>query len=203
MKRCPRCNLQYQDPSLNFCLDDGSPLEDTSFHTEETLVMQSPGTAVQSPLTTQQTGSGTGQPVDQRQSSPRRALPWVILILVFVIFGCGGGLAFIAYLGLQSETAQEDKTSTSPPQINIDNSSKQPPATNKSVTLAKFEAIKNGMRRAQVEEIIGSKGAETFSSEIAGMTVQSMEWKDGPLKMIIVNFQNDKVTYKMQIGLSE
>lgn len=26
MKRCPRCNRTYTDPSLNFCLEDGTPL---------------------------------------------------------------------------------------------------------------------------------------------------------------------------------
>lgn len=26
MKRCPRCNRSYTDPSLNFCLEDGTPL---------------------------------------------------------------------------------------------------------------------------------------------------------------------------------
>jgi hypothetical protein len=26
MKRCPTCNRTYSDPSLNFCLDDGTPL---------------------------------------------------------------------------------------------------------------------------------------------------------------------------------
>src|SRR6476661_5216316 len=26
MKRCPSCNRSYTDPSLNFCLEDGTPL---------------------------------------------------------------------------------------------------------------------------------------------------------------------------------
>src|ERR1041385_6673845 len=26
MKRCPTCNRTYTDPSLNFCLEDGTPL---------------------------------------------------------------------------------------------------------------------------------------------------------------------------------
>src|ERR671938_1822673 len=26
MKRCPTCNRTYSDPSLNFCLEDGTPL---------------------------------------------------------------------------------------------------------------------------------------------------------------------------------
>ncbi len=26
MKRCPSCNRTYTDPSLNFCLEDGTPL---------------------------------------------------------------------------------------------------------------------------------------------------------------------------------
>jgi hypothetical protein len=29
MKRCPRCDRQYTDDYLNFCLEDGTPLEDT------------------------------------------------------------------------------------------------------------------------------------------------------------------------------
>jgi hypothetical protein len=26
MKRCPKCNRKYEDDSLRFCLEDGSPL---------------------------------------------------------------------------------------------------------------------------------------------------------------------------------
>lgn len=31
MKRCPTCNRDYADPSLRFCLDDGTPLIDATY----------------------------------------------------------------------------------------------------------------------------------------------------------------------------
>ena len=39
MKHCPRCQRQFSDMSLNFCLDDGEPLDsDTRFDEDaETL----------------------------------------------------------------------------------------------------------------------------------------------------------------------
>lgn len=188
---------------MNFCLDDGSPLQDPTGHLEETVVMQPPGTAAQHQWATQPAGLNTGKSVEPQRRGSRSALPWVVAVLAFLAVGCGGGLALLAYLGLQSDMAEKYNTSASPSQTDVDKPSKQEPASDDSVTLAKFEAIKTGMRRAQVEEIMGRKGSETFNSDVAGMKFISLEWKDGPFKMILVSFQNDKVTSKMQIGLSD
>lgn len=203
MKKCPKCNKNYEDLSLKFCLDDGSPLEHASVHLEETVVMQPPDTAKQDEWATQPAGWNAPQQAIPQKSGARRALPWVIAALIVVILGCGGVIGFLAYLGLQSDRTQETDFSATPTQVEPGDAPDAVPTTDKTVTMAKFEAIKNGMRRAQVEEIMGRKGTETFSSEVAGMSVVSMEWKDGPFKMILVSFQNDKVTYKMQIGLAE
>jgi hypothetical protein len=34
MKRCPKCNRKYEDDTLRFCLEDGSPLSDVARHPE-------------------------------------------------------------------------------------------------------------------------------------------------------------------------
>ncbi len=34
MKRCPKCNRKYEDDTLRFCLEDGSPLSDGARHPE-------------------------------------------------------------------------------------------------------------------------------------------------------------------------
>lgn len=39
MKRCPSCQSQYTDPTLSFCLHDGTPLVDASMSSEQTFVL--------------------------------------------------------------------------------------------------------------------------------------------------------------------
>ncbi|HEX8920000.1 MAG TPA: hypothetical protein VF766_00895, partial [Pyrinomonadaceae bacterium] len=42
MKRCPTCQRSYADETLNFCLEDGSPLRIVSVASlDETLVLDS------------------------------------------------------------------------------------------------------------------------------------------------------------------
>jgi magnesium-transporting ATPase (P-type) len=52
MKRCPKCNHEYPDPTLEFCLEDGSRLISQALTktSEETVVLGNLQTNLKSPL---------------------------------------------------------------------------------------------------------------------------------------------------------
>src|SRR5262245_54648085 len=45
MKRCPKCNSQYSDATLSFCLQDGTPLVDVKQSSVDTVAFARPVTA--------------------------------------------------------------------------------------------------------------------------------------------------------------
>src|SRR4029453_12958471 len=103
MKRCPTCQRTFEDDSLSYCLDDGTPLtaEDSRRpESEETIVTPStsgyagrelpptqygqlPGKA------TVQASQGQIPPMYRPTPKPRSAWPWVV-----------GGLALLFLLGI-------------------------------------------------------------------------------------------------------
>lgn len=78
MKRRPTCNRSYPDDSLNFCLDDGSPLQ-ASYDPEATLVMPQPKEAVADEPPLKKTGNAT---------------KYVIVAVLALLLG-GGVVAFL------------------------------------------------------------------------------------------------------------
>jgi hypothetical protein len=87
MKRCPKCRRRYIDHSVNFCLDDGSPLL-TEPDSDPTLV--SPTLAA--PGIPYWTGTRANPP--QAPKSPNRwILPTVIILFAGMVGG--GAVAFL------------------------------------------------------------------------------------------------------------
>lgn len=104
MKRCPTCNRSYDDETLSFCLEDGTPLiRDSASRadSQETLVTPSPSvppreTSSGLPVTqaySQLPGKATvnvpqfNVPVAQGYSPPtkqRRTWPWIVAILAIL-----------------------------------------------------------------------------------------------------------------------
>lgn len=69
--------------------------------------------------------------------------------------------------------------------------------------MEKYERIKVGMKRSEVESIMGSKGEETYSGEGGGITFVSLKWVGEGYRSIFVSFRSDKVTSKSQVGLKK
>src|SRR3954467_7958014 len=61
MKRCPTCNRTYNEEGLSFCLDDGTPLQDTGSSTSSSY--------------NQATISFQQQPTSDSQSAPPSLAP--------------------------------------------------------------------------------------------------------------------------------
>lgn len=95
MKRCPKCRTRYSDDSLNFCLDDGTPLFAESA-AAPTLVSQPRPTI-----------PWTEAPSSSPQSSraPRRWVLHAVIILLAIMLG-GGAVALI--FGLKERYSPAD-----------------------------------------------------------------------------------------------
>jgi Domain of unknown function (DUF4440) len=86
MKRCATCNRTFTDPSLSFCIDDGTPLTPVASEEESTVV---------SPRTTENAGDNWSTPAYRPPGSyvppgtgvrRRRAWPWILgLVGAFVL----------------------------------------------------------------------------------------------------------------------
>lgn len=124
MKECPRCRTRYTDDSLQFCLQDGTPLAVVSVSDEETetvvgsryaaeptVVSPSPSTYVPSP-------------------SPRRSrlgLVVFLTVLATVVIFAIGGLA--AWLLLRGNGKTDRVTSNGQNQVNRTNVTTSPSPT--------------------------------------------------------------------------
>lgn len=114
MKICPKCGKTYSDPSLNFCLDDGSILSqaDTGKIPPQTVLMNEPRqTGFDQPF-----GAPGGQQNQfvpaQNQTAKKgsKAWLWVVGILGVVVLLCGGGMGGLMLIGSLSNKNDTNKT---------------------------------------------------------------------------------------------
>jgi hypothetical protein len=106
MKRCPQCRRRYSDESLNFCLDDGSPLI-AEPDSDPTLVLPT----VASRPTAPGTGVSPG-PAPSSQSSYRWILVAAVILLAVVI---GGGAVALLYRVNKWDSPNDGNTSKTLP----------------------------------------------------------------------------------------
>ena len=69
MKRCPTCNRTYTDPTLSFCIEDGTPLTPINSADESTMVLPREAAPYQPPGTYVPPGG---------PARKRRVWPWVL-----------------------------------------------------------------------------------------------------------------------------
>ncbi len=139
MKICPKCQKTYNDENLNFCLDDGSVLSQSSPPPQadklpETVMMSAPRTTspnqpVNNPTSPPTWGHQQQQPQQQSQpawgatpnyQTPQYAQPqsktwiWVLGILAAVVVVCGGGgiglIALVASMDTMADPNRANKT---------------------------------------------------------------------------------------------
>lgn len=121
MKICPKCQKTYADSSLNFCLDDGSVLNQMAEQAmpETILLNQARPTAdpqqyptAPQQMSQQQAGWNTGQP--QYSMQPKKSSKtwlWVLLVLGGLVLVCGGGgIAGLLYIGSQVDKSNTNST---------------------------------------------------------------------------------------------
>ena len=100
MKICPTCRRTYEDDGLNFCLEDGSLLNLSSFDAAApTIVMNPPqvkGPAAGSGHAAWEPHRPDSFPIQPKKKSSRAWL-WVLAIFGFMILVCGGGFAGVFF----------------------------------------------------------------------------------------------------------
>jgi len=198
MKTCTKCYKEYSDDSLNFCLDDGSPLTVVPGSWVNTAVMHERETR---PLPVGPSGMAAAVP--SRRAS--KAIWWVLGILGLSALICGGGLIDLVYLGARSSNNGIKVTTTSPTPVKGTGSTPVTADADQqgSVTRAQFDQIDIGMAKSDVQRIMGSPGDEYYRGKGGDTTFLLLRWADKKYRTILVNFENDKVTSKSQVGLDD
>lgn len=104
------------------------------------------------------------------------------------------------------ELANKEDSTPRPSSSPASTTNSAPPLVKKGeyeLSMAKYEQIKVGMPRAEVESILGGKGTEISSSTGGGMRFSVNKWEGDNFKSIILTFRNDKVNTKSQVGLGK
>lgn len=111
MKICPKCKRNYQDASLNFCLDDGSALQFTTAGDlpQTVMMVQDPTARQQTPITTGRGGQTSWNTPPTRSKGSRTWLGVLLIIGAVMLICGGGGIGFLAYIGSQIDN---DNTTT-------------------------------------------------------------------------------------------
>jgi hypothetical protein len=124
------------------------------------------------------------------------------VVLLFVVLGCN------CQQKLQEIADKSKETPSSSP--NVSNTSSSPKTTDTkpskngkaSLSLDKYNQIKNGMSYKDIVEIIGSEGVETMSSGEGKYKVTSYKWEgSGDFEFIYAVFTGDKMSSKTQANL--
>ena len=124
----------------------------------------------------------------------KNSLNLSLIILLFVVLGCS-----CPKLSELANKGQEPPPRAASPEPSDTFSKKG----EYDVTMAKYEQIKIGMKKADVEKIFGGKGEEYYSGKGGGVSFTSVKWAGDNFKTVLVSFRDDKVTSKSQVGLDK
>jgi hypothetical protein len=116
MKICPRCQKTYVDDNLNFCLEDGSVLNQASSSSvpPDTVFMGQPQPTQPQPQMTGQPSvqPGWNTPQSYSMQPPKKSSKtwvWVLGILGLVFLLCGGGFGALVFIGMRAEQANQQR----------------------------------------------------------------------------------------------
>ena len=175
MKRCSTCNRTYTDPSLSFCIEDGTPLTTISSEDETTVVSPRSKEEDWNAVAYQPPGSYVPPGTDPARPR-RRAWPWVLgilgaFVLGIVAIGIAGAILVPRIMKSareqqQREAAQNQRhepanTNTAPENANVseppvntnanaNESAEVPPPTDRAQVLAQLTDIENDWTAANL-----------------------------------------------------
>lgn len=113
-----------------------------------------------------------------------------LIVLIFVVSGCG-------ILGKKDETKTDNTT--------VSNTATKTETTTEkstlSLTLEKFNQLKDGMKYEEVVKILGGSGTETSSFSSGNLKTVTYKWEGEKYARITVVFKNDALSSKIQSGL--
>lgn len=170
MKICPRCRKTYPDDNLNFCLEDGSVLEQATSEAMPATVMMNepritePTRQVQTPQyqvqPAQPQWNTAPQPYSMQPKKSSKTWIWVLLILGVLALLCGGGVVGLFIIGSQGEFANSSTSTTPTPKKGSTTSSPTNSKTNGTNTST---TTSNTSDRTDVEKVDLSEWVRTTS----------------------------------------
>jgi hypothetical protein len=147
MKICPRCQKTYTDDNLNFCLDDGVVLQQTSGNEPPATVLMNqppatdPRASVQAPPTMQSQQPAWNTAPQQFGAAPAKKSSktwvWVLLILGVLIIGCGTlSVVGLYFIGKSAENSTANNTATTNTKTNSSNTKVTFPSNTSGTTMS-------------------------------------------------------------------
>ena len=128
-----------------------------------------------------------------------------LIILVFMLLGCA--CPRLAQLGQQRGPQATPTPSIAPlePQNrrtpDADDLTETDDDTEYPISMAKYNQLKNGMARTDVERLLGGAGEEVSNTTGGGVNYTVNKWRGPDYSSIILSFRNDKIFTKSQVGL--
>jgi hypothetical protein len=121
----------------------------------------------------------------------------VLVVLAFVVLGCScPNMADIQKK--IDEGSKKTETNSSP-----SNSAVAPKKSGEtsSISVVKYDRLKNGMTLKEAIEIMGDDGEEMQASEAGKFKIVTYKWSGEDYSYIIATFMNDKLQSKSKGGL--
>ena len=137
MKRCPKCNRQYNDDSLRFCLEDGSPLAPTlraEAPPTEILPRAQPTLKSSGPTVPSYQNSPSFPPTEVRQSNPLLtggviAIALLLLLLVGIV-----GFFVLRQTATEQSSSQDSNATPTPGKGSVTTTKTTPDHSEETVT---------------------------------------------------------------------
>lgn len=117
------------------------------------------------------------------------------IVLILVVLGCN-----CSKLDEFTKKGSSTPAPSSTPYVSTTPAT-SPTTSGSGLTKDKFNQIKKGMARADVEKLLGGAGEEVSSSSGGGHTYTVVKWADPNYAYIILTFDNGKVWTMSQGGL--
>ena len=134
----------------------------------------------------------------QYGGSMKNSLNLTVVILLLVVLGCScpklkdlakGSPSTPSATPIETDTADEPEETPTPSQIEAD------------LTMNKYNQLKIGMKRNEVERLLGGPGTEISTSRGGGITFGVYKWEGPDYTSIILSFRDDRIMTKTQVGL--
>ena len=125
----------------------------------------------------------------------KNSLNLCLVFLLLVVLGCSCPSKLKELSEKRDPPSRTNSVTTSTP------SSTPSTQGEYSLSMDKYNKIKVGMPRSEVENTLGGKGTEISSSAGGGMRFSVNKWEGEKFQSIILSFKNDKVMSKSQVGL--
>ncbi len=127
----------------------------------------------------------------------KRAYDLILVGVILVGLGCGCP----ERLKEMSEKKGSPSNTPGPTRPTPPSATPNTPRGEYSLSMEKYNKIKVGMPRSDVENTLGGKGTEISSSVGGGVRFSVNKWEGDGFKSIILSFRNNKVMSKSQVGL--